>query len=73
MVRSRGFKWFYLLFWLAQLALLGGAGYMEYYVQRHGDQAAFAYRNMSICLAGVVLITLVIRMIAVSAERKREQ
>ena len=73
MVKARGFKWFYILFWLLLLALMGGGGYMEYYVQRHGDQAAFAYRNMGMCLAGIVLITLLIRMIAVTAEWKKEK
>ena len=73
MVKARGFKWFYILFWVVLLALMGGGGYMEYYVQRHGDQAAFAYRNMGICLVGIVLITLVIRAIAVSAEWKKEK
>ena len=73
MVKARGFKWFYILFWVALLALMGGGGYMEYYVQRHGDQAAFAYKNMGACLAGIVLISLVIRSLAVSAEWKKEE
>ena len=72
MVRARGFRWYFAIFWIALLALMGGAGYMEYYVQRHGDQAAYAYTNMGACLAGIVLITLVIRIIAVSGERKTE-
>ena len=71
MVKARGFKWFFPLFWVALLALMGYAGYMEYYVQRHGDQAAYAYTNMGSCLGGIVLITLVIRAIAVSAEWKK--
>ena len=41
-VIARGFKWYFALLWVLQLAVMGGAGYMEYYVQRHGDQAAFA-------------------------------
>ena len=73
MVKARGFKWFYLLFWVALLALMGAAGYMEYYVQRHGDEAAFAYKNMGACLAGIVLVALVIRALAVSAEWKKEK
>jgi uncharacterized membrane protein YhaH (DUF805 family) len=72
-VKARGFKWYFALLWLLQLAVMGGAGYMEYYVQRHGDQAAFAYRNMGICLAVIVLITLTIRTLAVTAERKQEK
>ena len=73
MVKARGFKWYFILLWVALLALMGGAGYMEYYVQRHGDQAAFAYKNMGICLAGIVLVSLIIRAIAVSAEWKKEK
>ena len=72
MVKARGFKWFYIAFWVALLGLMGGGGYMEYYVQRHGDEAAFAYRNMGLCLIGIVIITLVIRTLAVSAEWKKE-
>ena len=71
-VMARGFKWYFVLLWVLQLAVMGGAGYMEYYVQRHGDQAAFAYRNMGICLAVMVLIALVERAFAVSAEWKKE-
>ena len=72
LIKARGFKWYFILFWVLQLAMMGGAGYMEYYVQRHGDQAAFAYSVMAPCLLGIVLITLVIRAMAVSAERKNE-
>ena len=73
MVKAGGWKKWYIGLWVGILALLVGAGYMEYYVQRHGDQAAFAYTNMAICLTGIVLITLVIRAIAVSAEWKNEE
>jgi hypothetical protein len=38
------------------LAMMGVAGYMEYYVQRHGTEAAFAYTVMSGCLIGVNLL-----------------
>lgn len=41
--------------WVVSLLFLGGAGYMEYYVQRHGSQAAFAYSVMAICM-GLVLV-----------------
>ncbi len=73
MVKGHGFKWFFILFWAALLGLMGYAGYMEYYVQRHGDQAAYAYTNMGMCLVGIVLVTLLIRAIAVWAERKKEK
>lgn len=53
MVRKMGMKYRYLLLWAAMLALLGGAGYMEYFVQRHGNRAAFSYGIMSACLGGI--------------------
>ena len=50
--------------------LLGGAGYMEYYVQRHGDQAQFAYTVMSGCLLAVVVLTLLIRALGIHGKKK---
>ena len=41
---------------------------MEYYVQRHGDQAAFAYSVMSAALGVVVLLVLLVR--ALSQKRR---
>lgn len=68
MVKARGFKVWFLLAWLGIAGLLGGAAYMEYYVQRHGGEAAFAYTVMSLCLGTVVLLSLMIR--AISLNRK---
>lgn len=72
-VRARGFKWYFIVLWVLQLAVMGGAGYMEYYVQRHGDLAAFAYKNMGACLAVMVVIALIERALAASAEWKKEE
>ena len=63
MVRSRGFRWWQPLLWLPLAGLIGGAGFMEYYVQRHGDQAVFAYSVMSGCLLAVIFLVLVIRLL----------
>lgn len=70
MVRAMGFRWWQILFWLLIAAGIGGAGYMEYHVQRHGDQAVFAYSVMSGCLAFVIVMTLLIRFFAVHFEKK---
>ena len=69
MVKARRLRFWQILLWIGMLAGLGGAGYMEYYVQRHGDQAAFAYSVMSAALLLVVLLVLVAR--ALGAKRKR--
>lgn len=70
-VKNRGWKHWYPVVWLLQLGCLGGAGYMEYYVQRHGDQAAFAYSVMSGCLVCMVLLTVWIRALAGKKAHKK--
>ena len=70
MVRKCGFKLWFLAFWLGIAGAIGCAGYMEYYVQRHGSEALFAYTVMGICLAVTVVITLVIRMLALTGHKK---
>ena len=61
MVKNRGMEVPFALLWLVCAGLLGCGGYMEYHVQRHGDQAAFAYSVMSGCLVVVVLLGLLMR------------
>ena len=66
--KADGWKTGLLVFWLACLALLAGAGYMEYYVQRHSGEAAFSYSVMSLCMALVLLLGTVLWAVT----RKRE-
>ena len=54
---------------LVVLTLLGGAGYMEYYVQRHGDKAVFSYSVMTACLGAIVALALVAFFRAKQAEQ----
>lgn len=56
LVRCHGYERRYLALWLEFIGLVGLGGYMEYYVQRHGDQAVFAYTCMSLALVGIVAI-----------------
>lgn len=70
MVKSRGFRFWQVLLWILIAAAMGGAGFMEYYVQRRGNEAVFAYSVMSACLLVIILLTLLIRLLAVRAERK---
>ncbi len=69
MVKARGFQFWQILLWLLMAAGMGCAGYMEYYVQRHGNEAVFAYSVMSACLMGVIALTLLVRFLAVNRER----
>ena len=50
LVRQRGFRVWNAGIWLVMLGCLGGAGYMEYFVQRHPDRALFCYSLMTACL-----------------------
>jgi len=60
LVRARGWRRWYAGLWASMAALLGCAGYMEYYVQRHVNRALFAYSVMSGCLAALVILTLTV-------------
>lgn len=64
LLRSRGFRPWYIGLWVAIVGCMGGAGYMEYHVQRHGSQALFAYSVMSTCLAVIAILTLTIRALS---------
>ena len=64
LVRARGFRRWQLGLWGIMTALLGCVGYMEYHVQRHGNQALFSYSFMGVCLALVTTLALVIRHMA---------
>lgn len=72
MVLTRGFKFWFLPIWLAVAGSLGGAAYMEYYVQRHGGEAAFAYGVMSACMGCAVVLVLVIRALGSSTVKVKE-
>ena len=71
LVRRYGFRGWMAGLWLPIAALLGVAAYMEYYVQRHGDQALFAYGTMGICLILAVGLTLSLRHLGTVRNRKR--
>lgn len=70
MVKARGFRAWQILLWLLIALAIAGAGYMEYYVQRWGSKALFAYSVMSACLLFVICLTLFIRRLAVTVERR---
>lgn len=70
MVRAKGFRFWFIPMWLLMAGLMGGAGYMEYHVQRHGDQAAFAYAVMSGCLIVVMLLGILMRHLAGQGKRR---
>ena len=69
MVKAWGLRFWQFLLWIPIAAGIGCGGFMEYYVQRRGNEAVFAYSVMSGCLAGVILLTLLIRALAVKKEQ----
>ena len=68
MVKNRGFRFWQVLLWIGMAALIGCAGFMEYYVQRHGDLAVFSYSIMSLCLLAVIGLTVLVWNVAEKAE-----
>ena len=65
MLKARRWSKIYLI--LLTLPLLGLAGYMEYYVQRHGSEALLAYSVMS---ASMFLAVILISRIYANGRRK---
>lgn len=70
MVKARGFRAWNIFLWLLIALALTGAGYMEYYVQRRGNEALFAYSVMSACLLAASALTLFMRALAVKMEKR---
>lgn len=52
-------KWMWAA-WLVIACLLGGTGYMEYFIQRHGKLAALGYGIMASCLVGILVFGLLL-------------
>ena len=48
-IRANGRRWWHWLLWIMWGAALGGGGYMEYLVQRHGNWYLGCYTVMGLC------------------------
>ena len=59
-IRRRGRRWMPWLFWLLTLLCMGGAGYMEYAVQRRSDRFVFCYNVMGACLFLICMFALIL-------------
>jgi len=69
LVRAGGWKKWHPALWLAQAGCFSLAGYMEYYVQRHGHEAVFSYTIMGAALAVFAVLTLLTRYLADREEK----
>ena len=69
-VRKRGMRLWFVPLWILIAASLGGAGFMEYYVQRRGNEAVFAYSVMSACLAFAIALACVFRAYSYGGRKK---
>ena len=73
LVKRRGLRPWAFGLWLGILGALGGAGYMEYYVQRHGYKALFSYTCMSLFLLTAVILILVIRKLSLTGQKHTQK
>ena len=55
-VKAAGLKRWMVPVWVVIAGFFGAAGYMEYYVQRHGRLAFFSYDVMEHCLVAIVVL-----------------
>ena len=56
--KAQGLQKWMIFVWVGFAGLFGLAGYMEYFVQRHGKLAFFGYTVMEHCLVGIVVLGL---------------
>ena len=74
LIKNKGFKAWYIAFWVGVAGMLGLAGYMEYFVQNNGTKALFAYSVMSGALVILYVILLVMRILAgIKAKTSEEE
>lgn len=59
-VRFNGLRWWHAVLWVVYLGSLGLAGYMEYYVQRHGNLYMLSYSLMGTGLAISIACAMII-------------
>ena len=69
-IRSNGRRFYHWLLWLCFLATVGGVGYLEYLVQRHGDWYLRCYGGMSACCL-VMAMTVYGMYLTVCAPREK--
>ena len=73
LIKSKGFKPWYIAFWVGIAGMLGLAGYMEYFVQNNGTKALFAYSVMTAALVVLYIILLVIRVLANTKAKVKDE
>ena len=71
-VKALRLRWWYFVIWLLILGGLGLAGYMEYYVQRHGNLALFSYSMMSCGMGLVILLTVTLAVLGGLQQKERK-
>lgn len=69
-IKVRGFQKWMPCCWAVMLGLFGLAGYMEYFVNRHGRLAFFAYSVMEHCLVVIVVIAIQLWRISLKEHSK---
>lgn len=72
-VKMQGLKKWMFVCWFVIAGLFGIAGYMEYFVQRHGKLAFFSYAVMEHCLVGIVVLTIQLWRVSLKKHAKVTQ
>ena len=68
-VKFNRLKWWHFLLWVLCLGGLGCAGYMEYYVQRHGDLYMMCYSVMGSGL--IIALVCILVLLGTTLRKKR--
>ena len=72
-VKACGLKKWMPIVWVLLAGLFGGTGYMEYFVQRHGRLAFFAYSVMEHCLVGILFLGILLWRLSLKKQNRAIQ
>ena len=60
-IRKKAWKGVFVLYWVGELLSMGATGFLEYWVQRHGDQAYYLHPLMCISCFAMALFPILMR------------
>lgn len=70
-IRANELRFYHWLLWTAFLATVGGVGYLEYLVQRHGDWYLKCYGGMTACAAAMAVTVYVMYLTVCRKKQKK--
>ncbi len=69
-VKANGLRYWHWICWVLFAAAIGGAGFYEYWVQRHGNLYLYCYSVMSVCCIAICVLVYVMYLTVCERPRR---